>query len=105
MFALLWHLSVMLRDYLRVYMPSNRTLDWLRGPLGRKWAIPVALIATPSYFFATSVCATIVERGGPACLNLLVLLFAWNAIKFAATGVLTPVRWLTLSPGRPWPPR
>jgi hypothetical protein len=96
MFTLFWNLSAALRGYLRVYTPSNRTVDRLRAPRGRKWAIPVALIATPSYLFALSVCATIVERGGPSYLNLLVLLFAWNAIKFAATGVLTPYRWLTL---------
>lgn len=81
-------------------MPSNRTVGRLRGPRGLKWAIPISLIATPSYLFAVSVCATLVERGGPAYLNLLVLLSAWNAIKFAATGVLTPVRWLTLRLGR-----
>jgi hypothetical protein len=93
MLSLLWKLSAWLCDYRRVYIPSNRTVDRLRGARGRKWAIPVSLIATPSYLFAMSVCATIVEQGGPAYLNLLVLLFAWNAVKFAATGVLIPAQW------------
>lgn len=107
MFTLLWNLSDALCGYLRFYMPTNRARDRLRGPLGSKWAIPVSLIATLSYLFALSVCATIVERGGPAYLNLLVLLFAWNAIKFAAAIVLVPVRCLTLrlsrwrQPGEP----
>lgn len=105
MFRLLWNLSAALCGYLRAYLPINRAVDRLRGPRGLKWAIPVSLIATPSYLFGLSVCATIVERGGPAHVNLLVLLFAWNAIKLAATGVLTPVRWLTVTPGRPAPPR
>lgn len=105
MFSLLWNLSAAICGYLRFYMPTNRVVDWLRGRLGLKWAIPVSLIATLSYLFALSVCATIVEQGGPAYLNLLVLLFAWNAIKFAATGVLIPVRWLTLRLGRSAPAR
>lgn len=71
-------------------------MDRLRGARRRWWAIPVSLIATLSYIFAMSVCATIVERGGPAYLNLLVLLFAWNAVKFAATGVLIPTQWSML---------
>jgi hypothetical protein len=100
MFALLWNVSAAFRGYLRFYMPTNLAVDRLRGPLGPKWAIPVSLIATLSYLFALSVCATIVERGGPTYLNLLVLLFAWNAIKFAATGVLSPAQRSTLKLGR-----
>lgn len=96
MFSLFWNLSAALNGYMRFYMPTNRALDWLRTPRGLKWAIPVALVATPAYLFAMSVCATIVERGGPGYLNALVLIFAWNSIKFAVMGVLTPVRCLTL---------
>lgn len=96
MFSFLWNLSVALRGYLRCYMPTNRAVESLRTFQGLNWAIPVALIATPSYIFAMSVCATSVERGGPGYLNVLVLLFAWNAMKFAVLGVLTPVYWLTL---------
>ena len=55
-----------IHGYLRFYMPTNRAVDRLRTPRGLKWAIPVALVATPAYLFAMSVCATIVERGGPA---------------------------------------
>jgi hypothetical protein len=33
-----------------------------------------------------SICATIVGRGGPGWLNLLVILFFWNAAKFALAG-------------------
>lgn len=61
---------------------------------GSKWAIPVAIVATLTYLFAMSVCMTIIERGGPGYLHVLVMLYAWNAIKFAVVGVLTPFRWL-----------
>lgn len=93
MLTLLWSLSTAVRGYLRFYMPTNRAIDWLRSPRGFKWAIPVAFVATATYLFAMSVSATIVERGGPGYLNLLVLLFGWNTIKFAATGVVTPLLW------------
>lgn len=100
MFSLLWHLSIALRGYLRFYMPTNRAVDWLRTPRGLKWAIPVALVAVPAYVFAMSVCATLVERGGPGYLNVLVILFFWNAMKFAWLAVLSPVLMLKLSVAR-----
>lgn len=37
-----------------------------------------------------SLCATIVERGGPDCRNVLVILFL-NAVKFAWMALLAPV--------------
>ncbi|MGH8826122.1 MAG: hypothetical protein ACRDVZ_00715 [Jiangellaceae bacterium] len=79
MFALIWHLSAALNGYMRFYMPTNIAIDLLRTPRGLKWAIPVALVATPVYLFAMSVCATLVGRGGPGYLNVLVLLFACYA--------------------------
>lgn len=99
MFALFWNLSAALNGYMRFYMPTNRAVDYLRSPRGLKWAIPVALVATPAYLFAMSVCATIVERRGPGYLNLLVMLFAWNAIKFSCLGVLAPF-WIVVGLAR-----
>lgn len=96
MLALSIHLAAAIRGYLAFYMPTNRVLDWLRSPRGLKWAIPVAFVATPAYLFAMSVCATVVNRGGPGYLNVLVLLFAWNAIKFTALSVLAPLEALRL---------
>lgn len=89
-------LAAAIRGYLAFHMPTNRMIDWLRSPRGLIWAIPVALVATPGYLFAMSICMTIIDRGGPGYLNVLVLLFAWNALKFGALAVLTPFRWLAL---------
>ncbi len=89
MFSLFWSLSAALNGYLRLYMPTNRAVYWLRTPRGLNWAVPVAVVATPAYLFAMSVCATLIERGDPGYLNVLVLLFAWNAMKFAVMGVLS----------------
>ena len=82
MLALSIHLAAAIRGYM-AYMPTNCAVDWLRTPRGLKWAIPVALVATPAYLFAMSICAVTIERGGPGCLNVLVMLFAWNALNFA----------------------
>jgi hypothetical protein len=92
MFGLLWTLSTALRRYLRLYLPSNRAVDRLRTPQGFNLAIPAALIVTPAYLFAATVCATVVDRGGPGYLNALVLLFFWNAAKFAVMGALIPIK-------------
>lgn len=91
MLVLLWNLSAAIRGYLRFYMPSNQVIDWLRTPHGLKWAIPVALVMTSVYLFAMSVCAVIIERGGAGYFNVLVLLFAWNSMKFAVMGVIAPI--------------
>ncbi|MBB2976129.1 ABC-type microcin C transport system permease subunit YejE [Microbacterium endophyticum] len=34
------------------------------------------------YLYTAAICATIINEGGPGWLQLLVLLFAWNALKF-----------------------
>ena len=102
MLALSIHLAAAIRGYLAFYMPTNRVIDWLRSSRGLKWAIPVAFLATPAYLFAMSVSATVVDRGGPGYLNVLVLLFAWNALKFAVMGAvsLPTLLWRSFASGR-----
>ena len=94
MIRLFLNLSQVLNRYMRFYMPTNRAVDWLRAPRGLKWAIPVALTASPAYLFAMTFCAVVIDRGGPGYLNVLVLLCAWNSIKFAVLGVLSPFAFL-----------
>ncbi len=88
MLTALWHLSATIRGYLRFYMPTNRAVDWLRSPRGLKWAIPVALVATPAYLGLTALAIEFAARPGLGCLNVLVFLFFWNAAKFAWMAVL-----------------
>lgn len=96
MLALLWNLSAAIRGYLRFYMPTNRALDWLRMPGGLKWALPAALAATPGYLYAMSVAAVIGARPGFGWVNVLVILFCWDALKFAWMGLLAPLHGLRL---------
>jgi hypothetical protein len=89
MLSLLWNLSAAIRGYLRFYMPTNRAVDWLRTPRGLKWAIPVALVATPAYLGLTAFCIQLAVRPGLGWLNVLVFLFFWNGLKFAWMAILS----------------
>ncbi|MAS54082.1 MAG: sulfate permease [Pimelobacter sp.] len=94
MLTALWHFSAAIRGYLRFYMPTNRAIDWLRTPRGFKWAIPVALVATPAYLGLTALAIEFAARPGLGFLNVLVFLFFWNAAKFAWMAVLSPLIWV-----------
>lgn len=71
-------------------MPTNIALDAIRTRRGLKWGVPAMLVAIP-YLFAASVCTTLLADGGPGWLNMLVLLFIWNAMKFAFVGPVSLV--------------
>jgi len=85
MFRLLWAASVATRYFLRRYMPTNIALDAIRTRRGLKWGIPAMLAAGP-YLLAASICTNLIADGGPGWLNLLVILFVWNAMKFIIMG-------------------
>jgi hypothetical protein len=89
MLTLLWNLSAAIRDYLRFYMPTNRAVDWLRSPRGLKWAIPVALVATPVYLGLTALAIQFADRPGLGWLNILMFFFFWNAMKFTSMAALS----------------
>ncbi len=86
-------LAAALHGLLRTYAPSNILLDFLRTRRGLKLAIPVAVVLVPIYLYAASFTTTLIERGAPGWLNLLVLLLIWNAIKFT---VMVPISLLLL---------
>ena len=88
MIRLLWALSAQARYYLRRYMPTNIALDAIRTRRGLKWGIPATLLAVP-YLLLASICANVIADGGPGWLNLLVLLFVWNALKFIVLGPIS----------------
>ena len=90
MFRLLWSLSIRVRLFLRTYMPTNILLHALRTRLGLKWGVPAMLIAAP-YLLGAWLLTVWIADGGPGWLNLLVLLFIWNALKFLVNGPITLV--------------
>lgn len=91
MLTLCLSLSAAIYGYLQRYMPTNRAVAWLRTSRGLKWAIPVALVATPAYLGLTALAIQGAARPGLGWLNVLVFLFFWNAMKFAWLAVLSPL--------------
>lgn len=85
MLRLLWAASVHTRYFLRRYMPTNILLDLIRTRRGLKWGVPAMLLAAP-YLLAANICTNLIADGGPGWLNLLVILFIWNALKFLIMG-------------------
>ena len=91
MFAPLWILSIRIRGFLRRYAPTNILLAAIHTRRGLKWGMLAALLAAP-YVFAAVVCVELVEGGAPGWVNLLVLLFLWNALKFVIAGPVSVIR-------------
>jgi hypothetical protein len=89
MLTLCLSLSATIYGFMQRCMPTNRGIAWLRTPRGLKWAIPVALVATPAYLFAMILCRAIIDAGGPGWFHFLVLWSFWNSMKFASLGVLS----------------
>ena len=93
MIRLLWAAGVHTRYFLCRYMPTNRLLDAIRTRRGLKWGAPAMLLAG-LYLLAASICTNLIADGGPGWLNILVILFIWNAMKFLIMG---PVSVLLLA--------
>src|SRR3954447_10640152 len=89
MLTLLWNLSAAIRGYLRFHMPTNRAVACLRTPCHVRWAIPAALVAVSGYLGAMGVSARLALHPGLGWFNVLVLLFFWNAVKFAWLAILS----------------
>ena len=90
MLRLLWNLSIRVRLFLRTYMPTNILLNAVRTRRGLKWGVPAMLIAAP-YLLGAWLLTVWIADGGPGWLNLLVLLFIWNALKFLVNGPITMI--------------
>ena len=88
----LWTLSIHIHAFLRRYMPTNILLDAIRTRRGLKWGVPAMLLAV-AYLILASICTNLISAGGPGWLNLLVLLFLWNTLKFILIG---PVSFVLL---------
>jgi hypothetical protein len=74
------------------HAPTNALLRRLQTRRGLKWSTPAMVIGV-GYIYVAAVCTTVIDRGGPAWLNALVLLFIWNGFKLLWNG---PVGLITL---------
>lgn len=78
---LLLVLSVRVRNFMRVWMPTNIFLDYLRTRGGGK-RDGTAFLVGAGYLALAMSCARAVELGWPGWLYLAFWLFLWNASKF-----------------------
>jgi hypothetical protein len=78
---------------LRCFMPTNILLDGIHTRRGLKWGVPTMLLSVP-YALVAVLCVGVVESGGSEWLNVLAMLFAWDALKILASGPMTLMRLL-----------
>jgi len=95
MFGIIWGLTARAHYSLRRFMPTNIALDAIHTRRGLKWGVPAMLIAVP-YALAAALCVGLVEAGGSGWLNVLIVLFMWNALKFLVAGPATLFRLLAV---------
>ena len=89
MFRLSLALSARTHGWLR-YAPTNLLVAAIRTRRGLKWGTAAMLLAIP-YLYAAAICTTIIGNGGPGWLNILVVLFIWNAFKMLWLGPVSLV--------------
>jgi hypothetical protein len=90
MIGLTWLMSTALQRHLRTYMPSNILLERLRTGRGLMWSPLVGFVLAAGYLVVASFTTEQLAAGGPGWLNLLVLICIWDAMKFAAMGMVGP---------------
>ena len=77
--------------YLQLYAPSNAVIARVRmTPPRWRVALGVSALAV-TLLLATHVLAAVVAAGGPGWLNLVVVVLAWDAIKFGWLAVVVVV--------------
>lgn len=62
------------------YAPTNILVVRTLGRRGLGWVLLAGGLAV-LYFYAASICTTILSHDGPRWLNALVILFVWNGFK------------------------
>ncbi len=80
---------------LRRFMPTAIVIDAINTRRGLKWGVPAMLLAVP-YAIAAVYCRGQIEAGGPGWLNLLVLLFLWNTLKFVLVGPISLLKLIAV---------
>lgn len=93
MFGIILGLAARTYYALRRFMPTNILLDAVHTRRGLKWGVPAMLLSVP-YALSSVLCVGEAESGGSEWLNVLALLFAWNALKILASGPMALMRLL-----------
>jgi predicted branched-subunit amino acid permease len=81
--------------FMRRFMPTAIVIDAINTRRGLKWGVPAMLLAFP-YLVAAEYCRSQVEAGGPSWMNLLVLLFLVNTLKFVLIGPISVLKLIAV---------
>ena len=92
-FAASWAISARLHNLFRRFAPSNILIRHVHTRTGIKWGPLVGLAAAVLYGLLMLATATVVRKGGPGWVDLIVLLAFWNTVKFTC---LIPVSLIRL---------
>jgi len=85
--------------YLQLYAPSNVLVRRVRASHPRPSTVVMLVTLTAILLVAMEFASNAVEAGAPGWLNLVVLIFAWDAIKIALLAVLEIGRLLVAFAG------
>jgi len=91
-FAASWAISARLHNLCRRFAPSNILIRRVHTRTGIKWGPLVGLAAAVLYGLLMLATATVVRKGGPGWVDLIVLLALWNTVKFTCLIPVSLVR-------------
>lgn len=96
-FATSWANSARLHNLFRRFAPSNILIRRTQTRTGIKWGPLVGLAAAVLYGLPMLATATVVRKGGPGWVDLIVLLAFWNTVKFTCLIPVSLVRLVRVS--------
>lgn len=76
----------------QAYAPTNILARWIRRREHLKWGLPLGAPLAVGYWFAANTVVAATENQQGTWLGLFAIVFLWNAIKFAAVAVASPVQ-------------
>lgn len=93
-FAASWAVSTSLHNLFRRFAPSNILIRRVHTRTAIKWGPLVGLAAAVLYGLLMLATATVLRKGGPGWVDLIVLLAFWNTVKFTCLIPVSLVRLL-----------
>jgi hypothetical protein len=93
-FAASWAISARLHNLFRRFAPSNILIRRTQTRTGIKWGPLVGVAAAVLYGLLMLATATVLRKGGPGWVDLIVLLAFWNTVKFTCLIPVSLVRLL-----------
>ncbi len=91
-FAASWAISARLHNLFRRFAPSNILIRRTQTRTGIKWGPLAGLAAAVLYGLLMLATATVLRKGGPGWVDLIVLLAFWNTVKFTCLIPVSLVR-------------